>query len=125
MCSLAAAPIQMKERLDEQANLLNMPRVGSEQNSAFPFMQLNIVSTQPAGHAGGCSIIGPCQLMLNTFTLLGDKISEERGKVGGKHFDTHDAAGGTTSMITDSDIDPETEDWGWFVVCDLGVAVGA
>ena len=52
MCSLDAAPPQLKERLDEQANLLNVPRVGSERNTAFPFMQMNIVSTQPAGQSG-------------------------------------------------------------------------
>ncbi|PIL25515.1 hypothetical protein GSI_12426 [Ganoderma sinense ZZ0214-1] len=104
MWSLDAAPPQLKERLDEQANLLNVPRVGCERNTAFPFMQMNIVSTQPAGQAG-------------------TKIKRELGKVGGKHSDTHDAAGGITTMITDSDIDPETEEWGWFVICDLGVAV--
>ncbi|PIL32162.1 hypothetical protein GSI_05407 [Ganoderma sinense ZZ0214-1] len=104
MCSLDAAPPQLKEQLDEQANLLNVSRVGSEHNMAFPFMQINIVSTQPAGQAG-------------------KNIKHELGRVGGKHADMHDAAGGITTMITNSDIDPEMEDWGWFVVCDLGVAV--
>ncbi|PIL32686.1 hypothetical protein GSI_05391 [Ganoderma sinense ZZ0214-1] len=103
MWSLDAAPPQLKECLDEQANLLNVPRVRCERNTAFPFMQMNIVSTQPAGQAG-------------------TKIKRELGKVGGKHSDTHDAAGSITTMITDSDIDPETEEWGWFVICDLGVA---
>lgn len=51
-------------------------------------------------------------------------MKAELGRVGGKHFDLHDAAGGITSMITDSDIDPETENWGWFVICDLGIAIG-
>ncbi|PIL29419.1 hypothetical protein GSI_09471 [Ganoderma sinense ZZ0214-1] len=104
MCSLDVAPPEFKEHLDEQASLLNVPAVGSSRNTTFLFMQMNIVSTQPAGQAG-------------------DHMENELGRVGGKHFDGHDAAGGITSMITNSDIDPETEDWGWFVVCDLGVAI--
>ncbi|PIL25067.1 hypothetical protein GSI_12956 [Ganoderma sinense ZZ0214-1] len=100
MCSLDATPPQMREHLDDQANLLNIPAVGSEHNTTFPFMQMNVVSTQPCGQGS-------------------KNIKAQLGRVGGKHFDLHDAGGGITSMITD----PETEDWGWFIVCDLEIAI--
>ncbi|PIL36550.1 hypothetical protein GSI_00239 [Ganoderma sinense ZZ0214-1] len=63
--------------------------------------------------------------LLNVLAVgcLPSLLVKQLSRVGGKHFDGHDAAGGITSMITDSDIDPETEDWSWFVVCDLGVAI--
>ncbi|KAI1782626.1 hypothetical protein LXA43DRAFT_1103646 [Ganoderma leucocontextum] len=104
MCSLNVAPPQIKEHLDKQANLLNVPSVGSTRNTAFPFMQINLVSTQPAGQES-------------------KQMKAELGRVGGKHFDSHDTAGGITSMITDSDIDSDTEDWGWFAICDLGIVI--
>ena len=52
MCTLDSAPASLKEHLDDQANLLNVPSVGVARNTAFPSMQMNIVSTQPAGQAG-------------------------------------------------------------------------
>ncbi|KAI1783259.1 hypothetical protein LXA43DRAFT_1067802 [Ganoderma leucocontextum] len=97
MCSLDVAPPQIKEHLDEQANLLNVPSVGSTRNTAFPFMQMNLMT--------------PPDRMLNLVEWVASTSI------------SHDVAGGITSMITDSDIDSDTEDWGWFAICDLGIAI--
>ena len=51
-------------------------------------------------------------------------MKAELSQVSGKHFDLHNTASGIMSMITDSNIDLETENWGWFVICDLGIAIG-
>ncbi|KAM5531327.1 hypothetical protein V8D89_015007 [Ganoderma adspersum] len=48
---------------------------------------------------------------------------EELGKFGGKHVDGHDSDAGVTCMVTDSDIDEDSEEWGYFVICDLGIAI--
>ncbi|KAM5530472.1 hypothetical protein V8D89_015856 [Ganoderma adspersum] len=92
MCALDAAPPELRQAADLQADLLNIAPVGNTRNTAFPFMQMNVVSTQPAGK-------------------------------GGKHVDGHDSNAGVTCMVTDSDIDEDSEEWSYFVICDLGIAI--
>ena len=42
--------------------------------------------------------------------LLDKKIKQELRKFGGKHIDSHDSDARVTCMITDSNINEETED---------------
>ncbi|KAI1788704.1 hypothetical protein LXA43DRAFT_1097015 [Ganoderma leucocontextum] len=48
------------------------------------------------------------------YAPVNKKIKQELGKFGGKHIDGHDSDAGITCMITDSNIDEETEEWGYF-----------
>lgn len=51
------------------------------------------------------------------------RMQADFGSFGGKHVDEHDSVAGVTSMITYSDLEVDDHP-GWFVVGDLGVAVG-
>ncbi|KAM5530012.1 hypothetical protein V8D89_016323 [Ganoderma adspersum] len=42
MCTLDSTPASLKDHLDNQANLLNVPSIGVVRNTAFPTMQMNI-----------------------------------------------------------------------------------
>ena len=48
MAALAAAPDDLTVPLKRQAHVTNLPRVGCDDNFAFPTMQLNLAATQPA-----------------------------------------------------------------------------
>ncbi|KAM5544119.1 hypothetical protein V8D89_002305 [Ganoderma adspersum] len=104
MCTLDAAPPELRQAADLQADLLNIALVGNARNTAFPFMQMNVVSTQPTGKGD-------------------QKIKEELGKFGGRHVDGYDSDAGVTCMVTDSDIDEDSEEWGYFVICDLEITI--
>ncbi|KAM5544602.1 hypothetical protein V8D89_001500 [Ganoderma adspersum] len=91
MCALDAAPPELRQAADLQADLLNIA-------------PMNMVSTQPAGKGD-------------------QKFKEKLSKFGGKHIDGHDSNAGVTCMVTDSDIDKDSEEWGYFVICDLGIAI--
>ncbi|KAI1796542.1 hypothetical protein LXA43DRAFT_1157853 [Ganoderma leucocontextum] len=104
-----AYPLTMSH---EQTRKLSGPCVGtkfeeevSEHNKLrSETVAMNLVSTQPASQGS-------------------KQMKAELGRVGGKHFDSHDTAGGIISMITDSDINSDMEDWGWFAICDLGIVI--
>ncbi|KAI0716827.1 hypothetical protein C8Q76DRAFT_616910, partial [Earliella scabrosa] len=104
IASLEAAPKRVSEALKRQADVTNLPRVGCNENYAFPTMQLNIAATQPAD------------------ALALPRMKEDFGSFGGKHIDEHDCIGGYTSMITHSDLDDDDHP-GYFIIGDLGIAV--
>ena len=52
MASLRAGPGETVHALEEQAKVINAPRLGVADNFAFPTMQLNIACNQGGGDTG-------------------------------------------------------------------------
>ncbi len=53
MTALEAGPRYISETLEEQADAVNVPRIGCARNGAFPTFQLNIASTKEASDDAG------------------------------------------------------------------------
>ncbi|KAM5537732.1 hypothetical protein V8D89_008603 [Ganoderma adspersum] len=104
MCTLDAAPPELRQAANLQADLLNIAPVRNMRNTAFLFMQMNVVSTQPAGKGD-------------------QKIKEELSKFGGKHVDGHNSDTGVICMVMDSDINEDLEEWGYFFICHVGITI--
>ncbi|KAG6818850.1 hypothetical protein H0H93_001053, partial [Arthromyces matolae] len=101
MASLREGSPEVYTQLEKHASLINTPRIGSDDNFAFPTSQLNIA---PAGRAGEASL----RLVMSFF--------------GGEHFDFHDNAGYFTNIHVLSDL-PENYDPGRFFLLYCGVFV--
>ncbi|KAI0744320.1 hypothetical protein C8Q80DRAFT_1272880 [Daedaleopsis nitida] len=104
IASLEVAPHEISDALKLQADVTNLPRIGFDNNYAFPTMQLNLAPVQRAD------------------TQASSRMQKDLGNFGGKHLDHNDSEGGYTSMITYSDL-AEDDDPGYFIVLDLGIAV--
>ncbi|TFK62993.1 hypothetical protein BDN72DRAFT_719713, partial [Pluteus cervinus] len=89
------------DALRTNASVNNIPIVGSPDNVAYPAVQLNIA---PAVGRSECRGVG----------LQG------MGSFGAGHRDTHDSAGGLTTMISNSRL-PSTYEAGRFHLLGLGV----
>jgi hypothetical protein len=48
MAALRQGPVDLVENLERHAELIDMPRIGTDDNFAFPNMQLNISPASPA-----------------------------------------------------------------------------
>jgi hypothetical protein len=48
MAALRQGPADLVENLESHAELIDMPRIGTDDNFAFPNMQLNISPASPA-----------------------------------------------------------------------------
>jgi hypothetical protein len=55
MGSLSKGPEDAQEVLKLQSDLINAPRIGTDDNFAFPAMQFNVASGQKEGR-GECSV---------------------------------------------------------------------
>ncbi|KAG6835212.1 hypothetical protein H0H93_003887 [Arthromyces matolae] len=99
MAALREGSIEAYSQLEKHASLINSPRVGSNDNFAFPTSQLNIAPAQRAGNAS-------LRIVMSVF--------------GGEHFDRYDNAGYFTNMHVLSDL-PETYDPGRFFILYCGV----
>ncbi len=53
MTALQAGPTYISETLEQQADAVNLPRIGCVKNCAFPTVQLNIASTKEASENAG------------------------------------------------------------------------
>ncbi|TFK58184.1 hypothetical protein BDN72DRAFT_782410, partial [Pluteus cervinus] len=95
------APQSFMDVLRTNASVNNIPIIGSPDNVAYPAVQLNIA---PAVERSNCRGVG----------LRG------MGSFGEGHRDTHDSAGGLTTMISNSRL-PSTYEAGRFHLLGLGV----
>jgi hypothetical protein len=92
------------ETLTKQAELTNVPRIGSDCNVAHPAYQVNVASA-----------VEPETLSRNGTTIA------SLGKFGGEHIDGNDTPGSPTSMLVLShDYDGVEDDL--FYLLDLGIA---
>ena len=122
MTALRDGPDSLLDALERQADVLNLPRVGTDDNFAFPTMQVNLSATKHADTNARTALFTLSRPSL-TAIILGDSFKSDLGQFAGKHIDQHDSYGGVTCMTTLSDLD-ETDQAGYFIVGDLGVAIG-
>ncbi|KAM5539810.1 hypothetical protein V8D89_006623 [Ganoderma adspersum] len=79
-----------------------------------------------AADVGMCALDAAPPELRQVADLQADLLNiapEKLSKFGGKHVDSHDSDAGVTCMVTDSDINEDSEEWGYFVICDLGIAI--
>ncbi|KAM5530367.1 hypothetical protein V8D89_015968 [Ganoderma adspersum] len=95
MTALRDGPDSLLDALEHQADVLNLLRVGTNDNFAFPTMQVNLSATKHAD------------------TNARDSFKWDLGQFAGKHIDQHNSYGGVTCMTTLSDLD-ETDQAGYF-----------
>ncbi|KZV66499.1 hypothetical protein PENSPDRAFT_688970 [Peniophora sp. CONT] len=104
--SLAAArflPPQFLSVMERQAELVNAPRLGADNNCLFSNVQVNI-ATPVAFASGSCN------------------LADQLGHFGGVHIDSGDLPEGYSCMTAYSDL-PEDVDPGQFSIFELGVYV--
>ena len=86
MTALPQGPPDFLRNLEMHAELIDLPRIGTDDNFAYPNMQLNISPVAPMG-SGKLSGIYRCyQLTGNTDSRLSTSI----GIFGGEHIDAGD-----------------------------------
>ncbi|RPD54153.1 hypothetical protein L227DRAFT_512088, partial [Lentinus tigrinus ALCF2SS1-6] len=105
IATLEAGDQDTAKVLRRQADCINLPRLGYAGNYAFPTMQLNVAATQKGNGGSG-------------------SLKNELGGFGIPHADQNDSPGGLTVVIANSDLSPGVEP-GFFLLVELGVAVGA
>ncbi|KDR65409.1 hypothetical protein GALMADRAFT_148722 [Galerina marginata CBS 339.88] len=102
MRAIRTGPMEIMEHIDINANILNVPSIGSNGNTAFAAAQLNLAPTR----------------RVNSDETLGESM----GTAGEEHIDYDDSHGHYTHMSALSDL-PDTFDPGRFFVLYPGVFV--
>ncbi|KAF8953459.1 hypothetical protein BDZ97DRAFT_1767424 [Flammula alnicola] len=102
MRAIRTGPEEIMEHLDINAELLNIPSVGVNGNSAFAAAQLNLAPTRPSTSV--------------------ETLQDSMGSAGEEHIDSDDSPGHYSHMATVSDL-PEGFDPGRFFVLYPGVFV--
>ena len=122
MTALRDGLVLLLDALECQADVLNLPRVGTNDNFAFPTMQVNLSATKHADTNAHTALFTLSRPSL-TAIILGDSFKSDLGQFAGKHIDQHDLYGGVMCMTTLSNLD-ETDQAGHFIISDLGIAIG-
>ncbi|KAF9521988.1 hypothetical protein CPB83DRAFT_900046 [Crepidotus variabilis] len=114
MKALKSGPPTIFQHIRINAELINTPGLGSEDNVAFTAAQVNIAPI-PVAYLLSVFII------LRTYICLKDAtLQEAMGDFGGEHCDAKDAPGYYTNMIAISDL-PDSFDPGQFFILVPGV----
>jgi len=114
MKALKSGPPTIFQHIRINAELINTPGLGSEDNVAFTAAQVNIAPI-PVVYLLSVFII------LRTYICLKDAtLQEAMGDFGGKHCDAKDAPGYYTNMIAISDL-PDSFNPGQFFILVPGV----
>ncbi|KAF6759706.1 hypothetical protein DFP72DRAFT_806004 [Ephemerocybe angulata] len=102
MAGLSDGPEGLKEMVDTRAEYLNIPRVGSDCNTAFPSFQLNIASAVDADDD--------------------TDLAKSLGTFGSSHADSGDSASMVTAMTVMTRPHPDAEE-DIFFIQDYGIAI--
>ena len=122
MTALHDGPDLLLDALERQANVLNLLHVETDDNFAFPTMQVNLLATKHADTNARMALFTLSRPSLMAI-ILGDSFKLDLGQFARKHIDQHESYRGVMCMTTLSDLD-ETDQAGYFIVGDLGVAIG-
>ena len=122
MTALRDGPESLLDALEHQADVLNLPHVGTNNNFAFPTMQVNLSATEYADTNAHMALLTLSHSSLMAI-ILGDSFKLDLGQFTGKHIDQHNLYGGVMCMTTLSNLD-ETDQAGYFIISDLGIAIG-
>lgn len=121
MTGLRQGPQDLVENLERHADLINLPRIGSSDNFAFPNMQLNI---SPATAAGSGKRKARSYTMLCKYLIYvsATSLQSSLGFFGGHHIDGGDHEGTFTSMGVYSNLSEDC-DPGYFFLLDIMVCL--
>ena len=103
------APPELQETTRNYHEMINMPRIGSEDNDMWPTLQMNVAPAQRS-EAGKYLLICICILPPRSLLHTETSLSVAMGVYGGKHRDGNDSSRSFSSMTVLSDL-PAGNGW--------------
>jgi hypothetical protein len=121
MTSLRHGPLDAYRALQLQSDMINCPHISTDNNFAFPTMQLNSSPAKQEGSGKPMLYVWPIEV-IHQGDVTGSTLKDLLGFFGGAHTDDGDSVGGTTSMTAHSDL-PSDYHPGRFFLLELGIFV--